>query len=66
MYSSYPIRNGVFVSTSYQQALDYAAGEAENAHSRVVALDSVAWINGDEGQYAKVYKNDIDTVQLGQ
>ena len=66
VYSSYPIRNGVFVSTSYQQALDYAAGETENVHSRVVALDSVAWINGDEGQYAKVYKNDIDTVPLGQ
>ena len=56
VYSSYPIKNGTFVSTSYQQALDYAGGEASGVHSRVVALDSVAWINGDEGQYAKVYK----------
>ena len=55
VYSSYPIKNGVFVSTSYQQALDYAGGEPSGVHSRVVALDSVAWINGDEGQYAKVY-----------
>ena len=54
VYSSYPIKNGVFVSTSYQQALDYAGGEPSNVHSRNVALDSVAWINGDEGQYAKV------------
>lgn len=54
VYSSYPIKNGVFVSTSYQQALDYAAGEASRVHTRVVALDSVAWINGDEGQYANV------------
>lgn len=56
VYSSYPIKNGVFVSTSYQQALDYAGGEPSKVHSRKVSLDSVAWINGDEGQYAKVNK----------
>ncbi len=56
VYSSYPIKNGVFVSTSYRQALDYASGDPSGVHSRKVALDSVAWINGDEGQYAKVYK----------
>lgn len=54
VYSSYPIKNGVFVSTSYQQALDYAGGDPSKIHSRNVALNSVAWINGDEGQYAKV------------
>ena len=54
VYSSYPIKNGVFVSTSYQQALDYAGGNPSKVHSRNVALNSVAWINGDEGQYAKV------------
>ena len=68
VYSSYPIKNGVFVSTSYQQALDYAGGEPSGVHSRVVALDSVAWINGDEGQYAKVYnlnaKNDTGKAQF--
>jgi hypothetical protein len=58
VYSSYAIKNGVFVSTSYQQALDYAGNDPARVHSRVVALDSVAWINGDEGQYAKVYKDD--------
>jgi hypothetical protein len=56
IYSSYPIKNGVFVSTSYRQALDYAGGNPSQVHSRKAALDSVAWINGDEGQYAKVTK----------
>lgn len=60
VYSSYAIKNGTFVSTSYQQALQYAGMNPQNVHSRVVALDSVAWINGDEGQYAKVYKSDLD------
>lgn len=60
VYSSYAIKNGTFVSTSYQQALEYAGMNPQNVHSRVVALDSVAWINGDEGQYAKVYKSDFD------
>lgn len=55
VYSSYAIKNGTFVSTSYQQALDYAGGERSKVHSREVALDSVAWISVDEGQYAKVY-----------
>lgn len=55
IYSSYPIKNGAFVSTSYQQALDYAGGDPTQVHSRKASLNSVAWINGDEGQYAKVY-----------
>ena len=55
IYSSYPIKNGTFVSTSYQQALDYAGGDPTQVHSRKASLNSVAWINGDEGQYAKVY-----------
>ncbi len=54
VYSSYPIENGVFVSTSYRQALDYAGGEASKVYSKTVLLDDVAWINGDEGQFAKV------------
>ena len=58
VYSSYTIKNGVFVSTSYKQALQYAGNNPDGVHTRVVALDSVAWINGDEGQYAKVYRDD--------
>jgi hypothetical protein len=57
IYSSYPIKNGVFVSTSYQQALDYADGDKSKVHSRLSSINSVAWINGDEGQYAKTSKS---------
>ena len=54
VYSSYAIKNGVFVSTSYQQALDYAGGDRNKVHSKEVSPSKVAWINGDEGQYASV------------
>lgn len=53
VYSSYPIKNGTFVSTSYVQAREYAGGSSDSkVYSKTVPLDSVAWINGDEGQYA--------------
>lgn len=52
VYSSYPIRQGVFVSTSYNMAKDYAGGKVP--YSKTVAIDKVAWINGDEGQFADV------------
>ena len=52
IYSSYPIKNGVFVSTSYNQARDYAGGG--KIYTAEVPLGDVAWINGDEGQFAKV------------
>lgn len=54
VYSSYPIKNGVFVSTSYEQALEYAENDRSKVHSKEVAPNRVAWINGDEGQYASV------------
>lgn len=52
VYSSYPIENGVFVSTSYRQAEEYAGGKGSKVYERTVPLDYVAWINGDEGQFA--------------
>lgn len=52
VYSSYPITNGVFVSTSKNMAKDYAGGG--RVYSKTVPLEDVAWINGDEGQFAKV------------
>ena len=68
VYSSYPIKNGVFVSTSYVQAEEYAGGRGGKVYSKTVPLDKVAWINGDEGQYADVktssgkqYALDIDS-----
>lgn len=52
IYSSQPIKNGVFVSTSKNQASDYAGGG--KIYQKQVSLQEVAWINGDEGQYAKL------------
>ena len=54
LYSSYPIKQGTFVSTSYRQAEEYAGGVGGKVYSKKVKLKEVAWINGDEGQYAKV------------
>lgn len=54
VYSSYPIKQGTFVSTSKIQAEEYAGGRGNKVYSKTIPLDSVAWINGDEGQYANV------------
>lgn len=53
VYSSYPIKDGVFVSTSYIQANEYA-GRSEKVYKKTVSTDKIAWINGDEGQFADV------------
>ena len=53
IYSSYPINQGVFVSTSKVQSEQYAGGKGKKVYSRTVPLSEVAWINGDEGQFAK-------------
>ena len=53
IYSSYPIKQGVFVSTSRVQSEQYAGGEGSKVYSKTVPLEDVAWINGDEGQYAQ-------------
>lgn len=52
VYSSKPIENGNFVSTSKIQATEYAGGE--KIYTKEVPIEDVAWINGDEGQYAKI------------
>ena len=54
VYSSKDIKNGTFVSTSYQQALEYAGQNKNKVHSKEVSIYDVAWINGDEGIMAKV------------
>ena len=54
IYSSNPIKQGSFVSTSYIQAEEYAGGRGNKVYEKIVPLNEVAWINGDEGQYAKV------------
>ncbi len=62
VYSSYPIKNGVFVSTSFIQAEEYAGGRNGKVYTKTVPLTDVAWINGDEGQYAKVTTDEKGTM----
>ncbi len=50
VYSSYPIKEGVFVSPSKMQAKDYAGGD--RVYSKQVPITDVAWINTDEGMFA--------------
>ena len=57
IYSSYPIKNGVFVSPSKMEAQQYAGGDANKLYSKEVNINDVAWIDGAEGQYAKVKDN---------
>ncbi len=64
VYSSYPIENGVFVSPSQMEALQYAGGDASKLYSKEVNINDVAWIDGAEGQYAKV--EDTQTTASGQ
>jgi len=50
VYSSYPIKNGTFVSPSKMEAMNYAGGN--KVYSKVVNLEDVAWIDPTQGQYA--------------
>ena len=61
VYSSKPIEDGVFVSTSKNQAQDYAG--SGKVYSQEVSIDDVAWINGDEGQFAKIETPNIENNQ---
>lgn len=58
VYSSKPIEQGGFVSTSYNMAKDYAG--SGKVYSQTVNIKDVAWINGDEGQYAKVPEKELN------
>jgi len=53
IYSSKPIEQGGFVTTSHNMAKDYAG--SGKVYSKTVDLKEVAWINGDEGQYANIH-----------
>jgi len=57
VYSSNPIENGTFVSPSQMEASQYAGGDASKLYSKTVNINDVAWIDGAEGQYAKVDNN---------
>ena len=52
VYSSYPIEQGVFVSTSRMEAGSYSADG--KVYEKTVDLNDIAWIENTQGQYAKV------------
>ena len=52
VYSSKPIKNGNFVTPSRMQAEDYAGGG--KVYEKTIPTKDVAWIDIEEGQYAKV------------
>ena len=52
VYSSKDLKNGNFVTPSRMQANEYAGGG--EVHSAIMNIEDIAWINGDEGQIAKV------------
>lgn len=52
IFSSYPIKKGVFVTPSKINALEYAGGKNGKIFSKKVKIKDVAWIDESEGQYA--------------
>lgn len=53
VYSSYPIKQGIFVSPSKMEAESYSSNG--KVYSKEVNINDVAWIDPTQGQYAKVY-----------
>ncbi len=54
IYSSYPIKGGVFVTPSKMEAQSYAG--KKDVFSKKVNLDDIAWIDGLQGQFAPINK----------
>ena len=52
VYSSYPIKQGTFVTPSKMEAQSYSG--RENVYSKTVSLDKIAWIDEIQGQFADV------------
>ncbi len=52
VYSSYPIKDGIFVTPSIMEAQSYS-GDGK-VYSKIVNLNDVAWVDPTQGQYAKV------------
>ena len=55
VYSSYPIKQGIFVSPSKMEAESYSSNG--KVYSKEVNINDVAWIDPTQGQYAKVYNS---------
>jgi hypothetical protein len=58
VYSSQPIKDGVFVTPSKMNAQEYAGGKKGKVYSKTVKLKDVAWIDEGEGQYAKTSEDE--------
>lgn len=56
IYSSYPIRDGAFVTPSKMEAQSYAG--KKDVFSKKVNLDDIAWIDGLQGQFAPINKTE--------
>jgi hypothetical protein len=52
VYSSYPIKNGAFVTPSKMEAQSYSGNG--QVYQKTVNIDDVAWIDPTQGQYAEI------------
>ena len=52
VYNSHEIKDGSFVSPSKMMAQDYAG--SGKIYSKTIKIDDVAWIDSNEGQFAKI------------
>ena len=59
VYSSYPIKDGVFVSPSKMNAEEYAGGRGKKVYSKEINANDLAWIDESEGQYAPVNSSEV-------
>ena len=62
VYSSKPIKNGVFISPSYMQAESYSGNK--KVYSKEVSVNDVAWIDQFEGQLTEIDKAEAATTRL--
>lgn len=62
VYSSYPIEQGIFVTPSKMEAQSYSG--SGKIYSKRVPIDSIAWIDPTQGQYAYVENEKIEAMKL--
>lgn len=56
VYSSYPIKQGIFVSPSKMEAESYSGNGT--VYSKKVPIKSIAWIDPTQGQYADIEEDE--------
>ena len=62
VYSSYPIKQGVFVTPSKMEAESYSGNG--KVYEKTVLLTDIAWIDPTQGQYAKVDNSAIQNKKI--